>query len=68
MNDQPKRVVLRVRHTAERCGCSVATVWRKAKTDPDFPKPVRVTERVTGWLEHEIDAYLDARAAARGGA
>lgn len=65
--EQPNRVVLRVRQTAERCGCSVATIWRKAKNDPQFPKPVRVSERVTGWLEHEINAYLNGRADARGG-
>ncbi|WP_442922964.1 helix-turn-helix transcriptional regulator [Methyloversatilis sp. RAC08] len=38
---------------------SVATVWRKAKTDPQFPKPVKVSEGITGWPSDEVHAYMD---------
>lgn len=48
---------------AERLGCSRATVWRKAKTDPDFPQPVKFSPGITGWIEAEVDAYLERKVA-----
>ena len=30
-----------------------------------FPKQVQLSERTTGWLEHEVDAWLEQRAAER---
>jgi prophage regulatory protein len=30
-----------------------------------FPKPIRYGSKAVRWLEHEVDAYLDARAAER---
>jgi prophage regulatory protein len=38
-----------------------ATVWRKAKDEPDFPKPVKVSPKITGWIEAEVDQYLEAK-------
>jgi predicted DNA-binding transcriptional regulator AlpA len=28
---------------------SSATLWRKVANDPSFPKPVKLSERVTAW-------------------
>ena len=42
---------------------SSATLWRKCKSG-DFPKPVKLSERVTAWRVEEVRAWLDARAAA----
>lgn len=57
--------ILRDVRVAEKIGCkSRATVWRKAKSDPDFPQPVKVSEGITGWIESEVDAYLVRRIAA----
>lgn len=50
---------LRVKQVADTFGMSVATVWRKAKTDPQFPKPVKVSEGITGWPSDEVRAYMD---------
>ncbi|HEY0877933.1 MAG TPA: AlpA family phage regulatory protein [Zeimonas sp.] len=54
--------------TANKLGYkSRATPWRKAKSDPDFPQPVKISEGLTGWIEQEIDDYLAAKIAkARG--
>ena len=41
--------------------------WRLER-DGKFPKRVHLSPRRIGWLEHEIDAWLATRAAARGGA
>lgn len=56
--------ILRDVRVAEKIGCkSRATVWRKAKADPSFPQPVKVSEGITGWIESEVDAYLARRVA-----
>lgn len=43
---------------AEKLGTSTTTVWRKSKNEPDFPKPVRLSDAITGWLESEVDDYI----------
>ncbi|MCO5106648.1 MAG: AlpA family phage regulatory protein [Burkholderiaceae bacterium] len=53
--------ILRVEQVADRIGGSRALVWRKAKEEADFPKPIKVTPGITGWLEHEVDAYIARR-------
>ena len=42
---------------ASRLSCHPATIWRKSKAEPDFPKPVRFGG-LTRWKKAEIDAYL----------
>lgn len=59
--------ILRDKQVADKIGGSRATVWRKAKTEPDFPKPLKISAGITGWIEAEVEAYLERRiAAARG--
>lgn len=55
--------ILRVQAVAERIGYAVASVWRKAKDETDFPKPVRIGPKCTGWIESEVDAYLKRKIA-----
>lgn len=59
---------LRVKQVADTFGMSVATVWRKAKTDPQFPKPVKVSEGITGWPSDEVRAYMEALITSQRGA
>jgi len=40
---------------------SSATLWRKCKTG-DFPKPVKLSERVTAWNVGQVRAWLQAQA------
>jgi predicted DNA-binding transcriptional regulator AlpA len=39
---------------------SHATLWRKVAAG-DFPKPVKLSERVTAWDVRDIRAWLDSR-------
>ena len=39
-----------------------ATLWRKCKTG-QFPKPVKLSERVTAWNVGTVRAWLTAQAA-----
>jgi predicted DNA-binding transcriptional regulator AlpA len=64
--------ILRKKTTADRYGVSTRTIDRWS-TDPkyadmNFPKPVPLGENSVGFLEHEIDADIECRAALRGGA
>ncbi|TSA09629.1 MAG: AlpA family phage regulatory protein [Comamonadaceae bacterium] len=40
---------------------SSATLWRKCKAG-HFPKPVKLSERVTAWNVGSVRAFLDAQA------
>jgi prophage regulatory protein len=58
--------VLRVSEVAARLGdAGVSTVWKMAQTDVSFPKPMKVSPKITGWLENEIDAFILKKAAER---
>jgi prophage regulatory protein len=47
-----------------KSGLARDTLYRRARTG-DFPKPVKLSERASGWFEDEIDAWLAQRAAER---
>jgi prophage regulatory protein len=53
--------ILRVGEVAKKIGGSVAWVWRKSKDDPEFPKPVKISPNITGWIETELDEYLTCK-------
>ena len=62
--------VLRVNDTARVMGVSRATIWNWANPKsrhyrPDFPKPIKLSANITGWLSSEIEEYLNKLAAKR---
>ena len=61
--------VLRPKDAALKCGVTPITIRRWA-TDPKynsmkFPKPIPLGENSVGYIEAEIDEFLEARAAER---
>lgn len=42
---------------AARLSVSRQTIWRLVKSDPTFPKPIRLTPGCTRWLLSEIEAW-----------
>lgn len=65
MADTPKnRRVLRLPAVMAKSGLGRDSIYRGAREDW-FPKPVKLSERASGWLEDEIDEWLEARAAER---
>jgi prophage regulatory protein len=42
---------------AIRFGVSRQTIWRLVKSDPNFPKPIRLTAGCTRWLLSEIETW-----------
>ena len=39
---------------------SAATMWRRVKAGT-FPKPIKLSERVTAWRVEDVRAWLDAQ-------
>ena len=63
--------VIRPKATAIKCGVAPITIHRWA-TDPkyshlNFPKPIPLGENSVGYIEEEVDAFLEAQAAKRDG-
>jgi predicted DNA-binding transcriptional regulator AlpA len=50
-----------VAQIAAATGTSISNVWRKAKSDPHFPKAIKLGARTTRWHEHEIRAWITAK-------
>ena len=50
----------------QRTGLSRTTLWRRINA-LNFPAPFKLGGgRAVAWLEHEIDAWIECQAAARG--
>lgn len=56
--------VIRIQDVCQKMAVSRTSLWRLSKNS-DFPKPINLGGRVAGFLEHEIDAWLEAKAAVR---
>ncbi len=61
--------ILRPKATAVKCGVVPITIRRWA-TDPkyahmNFPKPISLGKNSVGFVESEVDGWLEARAAER---
>jgi prophage regulatory protein len=63
-------VILRKRQLCERIGLSPAQVYamldaKSSSHDPSFPHQIRLgasyRSSAVGWLEHEVQAWLEAR-------
>ncbi len=63
--------VIRPKATAIKCGVAPITIHRWA-TDPkysylNFPRKISLGDNSVGFIEEEVDAFLEARAAERDG-
>ena len=62
-NQAPLRI-LRRREVAQRTGRSVASIYRDMGRGA-FPAAVPLSETSVGWLEHEVENWIEARIAER---
>ena len=59
--------ILRVRHVSNRTGLSRTTIWRMCR-DGRFPRPVQLSSAAcVGFIESEVDAWVEAQIARRDG-
>lgn len=56
--------VLRLKEVLDKVGVSRATAYRLMK-DAHFPVPITLGGNSVGWIEAEVDAWIEARMAAR---
>lgn len=56
-----KPAALVLKDTAVYVGLSPSIVQQKSKQDPDFPKPVQLSDRRVAWRTAELDAWLASR-------
>jgi len=52
--------ILRLPAVIARTGLSRSTIYSKVKKG-EFPPPVNLGERAVGWLDSEIDSWLESR-------
>lgn len=53
--------LMRPKSVCEMLGISKATLWRWAKNDKSFPKPLKLTEKTTAWWFSELHDWVNAR-------
>lgn len=56
--------ILRLPETIAKVGLGREAIYCGARQGW-FPKPVKLTPRASGWLEHELDQFIAGRAALR---
>lgn len=54
----PDNALIRQRQLLPIIGLSAATLWRRVAND-QFPKPKKLSARVTAWKWGEVRAWLD---------
>lgn len=59
------KTFLRPKAAAEKLGWGLLTLWRVAKTDPNFPQAYHTTPRTTTFADDELDAYAEQKRAAK---
>ncbi|WP_323972266.1 helix-turn-helix transcriptional regulator [Aeromonas hydrophila] len=60
LSELPQEGFVRVDTLAKVLGIAVVTVWRWSAKG-NFPKPVKLSERVTAWRAEEVRAWMNAR-------
>jgi prophage regulatory protein len=53
--------ILRIADVCEIVGICRASIYNWMKTDPAFPKPVRIGTRNIGFRSDEVAAYVESR-------
>jgi prophage regulatory protein len=56
--------MLRLPEVEAKTGLSRETIYRGGR-EGWFPKPVKISQAASAWIEGELDAYLHARIAER---
>ena len=57
--------IIRLPEVLNRTGLARTTWYRVQAVDPTAPKPIKLTSRTIGFLEAEIDAFIDRLATQR---
>lgn len=58
---QQLRECLRVKGVATLLACGISSVWKLVNADPTFPKPIKLSPKVTVWRLTELEAWIESR-------
>lgn len=58
--EQRSKRILRLPETEYRTGLKKSTIYERVASG-DFPKPINLGSRAIGWLEQDIEDWIDAR-------
>jgi prophage regulatory protein len=61
MKQQIEQRILRLPQVMDLVGLRKTTIYQRIK-DNDFPPPVKLGARASGWLQRDIDAWINQRA------
>ena len=50
--------LLRVEDGASSPKVGKVTVWELSRSDPTFPKPIKLSDRITRWLESGLEDWV----------
>ena len=56
--------ILKLPQVEEVTGLRRDSIYRLAR-EGKFPRPIKLSEKSSGWIEHEVQAFLDERIAER---
>ncbi len=56
----PSSTILRLKHVKLRTGLSRSTIYQRIKVGA-FPAQVSLGPRAVGWLEADVEAWIDAQ-------
>jgi prophage regulatory protein len=56
--------LIRLRTVREKTGLSKSTIYALVQQDR-FPRPLKLGERSSGWIEAEVDSWIAGKVAAR---
>ena len=52
----------RVKDLAEMLSMGESTIWKLASDEnSDFPRPIKITPRLTVWKDEDIQSWLDSK-------
>ena len=50
--------LLTVEDVASSLKVGKSTAWRLSRSDPTFPKPIKLSDRITRWLESDLEDWV----------
>ena len=59
-------IIIRTKEFLHKSGFTRASMYRKRQSDPNFPKPIKLSDRGVGFSERETDAYIEMLIKTRG--
>lgn len=62
----PASDIVRSHHLPQACGVSTVTAWKLRKKG-EFPNPIRLSDKINGWLRSDLEKWKRSRRRVRPG-